>query len=72
MDFTNADIQTFKKLYKEHFNIRLSDKLAILKLAMLVRQFEIVYQPITEAQLEKLNDEYGNDNNEQSRSTSNS
>ena len=57
MDFTTADIKTFKQLYMKHFNIRLNDKLAKLKLAMLVRQMEITYQPITEEQFRRLKDE---------------
>ena len=56
MNFTATDIRTFKRLYEEHFNIKLNDKIATLKLAMLVRQIEIVYRPLTYAQLNKLND----------------
>ena len=61
MDFTTTDIKTFKRLYMKYFNIRLNDKLARLKLAMLVRQMEITYQPITKEQLEKLSNADEND-----------
>jgi hypothetical protein len=72
MDFTTSDIQTFKKLYKQHFNMRLSDKLAKLKLAMLVRQMELVYQPVTLEQFSKLNNVDGNEHNEPARPKSDS
>jgi hypothetical protein len=72
MDFTTADIKKFKKLYKEHFNMRLTDKLARLKLAMLVRQLEIIYQPITKQQLSEMNNEDGNEDNEPNRPKSHS
>lgn len=51
---TNADITKFKKLCKEKFDIDLDDHEARHKLSLLVRQMEIVYQPITEAQLQDL------------------
>jgi hypothetical protein len=63
MDFTTADIRTFKKLYEKHFNLDLNDETATLKLAMLVRQLEIIYQPLTKNQLKKLRDV--DENNEQ-------
>lgn len=51
---TDADIAKFKKLYKVKFSIDLDDHEARHKLSLLVRQMEIVYQPITVQQLEDL------------------
>lgn len=50
----DSDIAEFKKLYKEKFNIELDDITARQKLSLLVRQMEIIYQPITEQQVEEL------------------
>ncbi len=65
MDFTTADIKTFKKLYVKHFNIKLTDNLARVKLMMLVRQMEIAYQPITKEQVARLKNVDGNFINDQ-------
>ena len=47
---TRNDIAEFKELYKKHFEIELDDNEARRKLSLLVRQVEIVYQPITTQQ----------------------
>ena len=52
MQLTKSDIAKFKKLYKEKFDIDLDDHEARHKLSLLVRQMELVYQPITKQQLE--------------------
>ncbi len=49
----DSDIKKFKALYLKHFNIELSDTEARRKLALLVRQMEIIHQPITKKQLEE-------------------
>lgn len=54
MELTKSDIAKFKKLYKEKFDIELDDITARQKLALLVRQMEIVYQPVTKQQVEEL------------------
>ena len=54
MELTVADIKEFKRLYKRHFGVSLSNKEAQYKLRMLVKQLELVYQPITERQLFKF------------------
>jgi|GEM_PF-1412043 len=54
MDILDTDIAKFKKLYKEKFDIELDNHEARHKLSLLVRQMEIVYQPITVQQLENL------------------
>lgn len=57
MQLTNRDIAKFKKLYKEKFDIDLDDHEARHKLSLLVRQMELVYQPITKQQLEDFESE---------------
>jgi hypothetical protein len=61
MKLLDSDTKKFKELYVKHFNIELDDIEARTKLSLLVRQMEIVYQPITEQQfadyLEKVVDE---------------
>ena len=54
MQLLGSDIKKFKDLYREKFNIDLDDNEARRKLSLLVRQVEIVYQPITVQQLENL------------------
>lgn len=54
MHISEKDIAAFKKLYKEKFDTDLDDNDARHKLYLLVRQMEIVYQPITVQQLENL------------------
>lgn len=49
-----TDINKFKSLYKEKFGIELDDITARTQLAKLVRQTEIIYQPITQEQREEL------------------
>ena len=50
MHLTDKDIAKFQKLYKEKFNIELDYNAAYEKASKLVRQMEIVYQPITKEQ----------------------
>ena len=47
---TKSDIAEFRKLYKERFGKIIDDQTARKKLSMLVRQMEVVYQPITQEQ----------------------
>lgn len=53
VDLQPSDIKKFKALYKEKFDIELDDATARHKLSLLVRQMEIVYQPITKEQLDE-------------------
>lgn len=53
MNLLNSDVKQFKKLYKRHFNEEIADDEARRQLTLLVRQMEIVYQPITAAQFDK-------------------
>ncbi len=56
MDIKQRDIEKFKELYAQHFNVKLTDSVASVRLSMLVRQMEIVCQPLNEAQLKYVNE----------------
>jgi hypothetical protein len=49
------DIVKFKELYAARFGIEIDDKAARRKLTILVKQMEIVYQPIRRADAEYVN-----------------
>jgi len=61
MKLLNSDIKQFQALYIKHFDQVLSDDEARAELALLVRQMEIVYQPITVAQFETYIAKYVNE-----------
>jgi hypothetical protein len=54
MDITDKDVSDYQKLYKSKFGKVIDKQAAWTKLSKLVRQMEIVYQPITQNQLEEL------------------
>lgn len=54
MELTKTDVTKFQKLYKEKFNKVLDYQTAHHKLSMLVLQMKIVYQPITQKQVDEL------------------
>lgn len=59
---TQKDVSKFQRLYKKHFGTAIDDQLARQKLETLVRQMQLVYQPITKQQLQEINvngDVYG-------------
>jgi hypothetical protein len=56
MNITDADVTEFQALFKARFDIELDRTTARDKLSKLVRQMEIVYQPITKKQLKDLQD----------------
>jgi len=62
---TPADVREFQTLYTSKFAIDLSRKDARTKLLLLVRQMELVYQPITKKQLQRIN--VNENSNEQSK-----
>jgi len=47
-------LEEFKIIYKERFNIELSDQDALDKATKLLRLIEIVYKPITKEEYGKL------------------
>lgn len=54
MKITRNDTIEFAALYQERFSVSLSKEQARSKLELLVKQVELVYQPIT---IEQLNEE---------------
>lgn len=58
MVLTQKDIREFQGLYKKHFDIELDDETARSELTLLVRQMEIIYQPITVSQFDSYLTKY--------------
>lgn len=69
---TEADVQKMQGLYTQRFGIKLERDEAYRKLALLVRQMEIIYQPITAQQLQELTyaDNVVNEENEDGKPAS--
>ncbi len=57
MQLTEADIDQFRDIYHAHFGVELTIDEARHQLALLVRQLEIVYRPITPEQLADINNQ---------------
>lgn len=57
MQLTEADIDQFRDIYHAHFGVELTTDEARHQLALLVRQLEIVYRPITPQQLTDINNQ---------------
>jgi len=70
MELTDTDIAKFQRIFRKLYGIELDRDNAYRLLARMVRQVELVYQPITQEQLDRYNDENGNVQNEQSRAAS--
>lgn len=51
---SEESLEKFKQLYKEHFNIELSNEDALEKAIKLRRMVEIVYKPMTVKEYEAL------------------
>lgn len=56
---TDADVIEFQVLYEKRFGVAIGSDDAYKKLTLLVRQMEIIYQPITQSQYETFMNEYG-------------
>lgn len=50
---SKKSLEKFKKLYKDHFNIELSNEDTLEKAIKLRRMVEIIYKPITKEDYEK-------------------
>lgn len=50
---SEKSLERFKKLYKDHFNIELSNEDALEKAIKCLRMVEIVYKPITQEEYER-------------------
>ena len=66
---TPADVRKFKSIYTKKFGVDLSTFDARTKLELLVRQMELVYQPITKKQPQGINE---NEKNNDKTHTTNS
>lgn len=54
MNINDTDIGKFQALYSKHFGIELDVDKARSELSVLVRQMEVIYQPITRARFDEL------------------
>jgi len=54
MQLPESKIRQFQDLYKKRFGIELTKEQALEKGLILIRQMELVYQPITKQQLRQL------------------
>jgi hypothetical protein len=55
---SNDDICEFKQLSNKHFGTQINDSIAKKNLLILVRQIEMVYQPIEKSQFKKYVNKY--------------
>lgn len=56
--FLAKEVEEFRALYSKHFGVLISKDEAIKELSLLVRQCELIYQPVTFAELERLTHPY--------------
>ena len=56
-DVTEKDVQKLQRLYRQLLGIELDAETAYRKAHLLLRQMELVYQPITKQQAARLNNE---------------
>lgn len=56
---TDTDVIEFQELYEKQFSVAIDRNEAYKKLTLMVRQMEIIYQPITTSQYEAYMNEYG-------------
>lgn len=59
---TETDVTEFQELYRKRFGVPIEHDEAYKKLTLLVRQMEIVYQPITRSQYEEYVNRYEDEN----------
>ena len=64
MELTKKDIKKFQRLYLKHFGIELTADMARTELCLLVRQVEIVFQPISFEQFENYLSQNVNEENQ--------
>lgn len=63
---TDSDVAEYQSLYEKQFGRPIEKQEAFIQLSILVRQMEIVYQPITVAQHKKYVNENGESNEQRS------
>lgn len=54
LTISEDDVATFRSIYEKRFGAKLNEEQARKKLALIVRQMEMIYQPITSQQLTEL------------------
>lgn len=54
MNISEAQLTSFKALYKKHFGEELSQEEALEKALKLVRMMQLVYKPITKEQYQQV------------------
>lgn len=68
---TDTDVAEFQSLYQQQFGRPIEKQEAFRQLTILVRQMEIVYQPIKAVRHKKyVNEDEDNNESERSRQTS--
>jgi hypothetical protein len=65
---TDEDVNEFQVLYKKRFGAEIDHDTAHYKLAMLVRQIELVFKPIRKGQATSVKNENGDDNGREQNS----
>jgi len=51
---TEADVKKYQKLYKARFGVELGRDDAYTELSLLVKQMQIIYQPISQTNVDEL------------------
>ena len=72
MELSASDIKEIQQLYRKKYGIELDDKTARYKLLKLVRQMYVIYQPITDEQLQAYrtkNEHMNEENRDEKKST---
>ena len=54
MNISEAQLTSFKVLYKQHFGEELSQEEALEKASKLVRMMQLIYKPITKKQYQQV------------------
>lgn len=65
---TDEDVNEFQVLYSKRFGVEIDHDTAHYKLAMLVRQIELVFKPIRKGQAASVKNENGEDNEREQNS----
>lgn len=55
---TPNDVSKFQRVYMKHFGVELEHHVARTKLELLVRQMEIIYQPVEQPITKHVNESY--------------
>jgi len=67
MELETSDVNTFKELYKSNFGIQLDEGTAKATAQHLIQIMQLVYKPITKDEYDKLNGNYNDKTEQESR-----